>query len=93
MAVQNEQPARSGNRPGSDDCVKPQDLRIGTILTVYGRTFLIHDCDAFTQKWLQVLHFHVNMPLLSSVSLQLLAIKLYTSKSKYHACWRAHRLF
>ena len=52
--MQNEQPVRSGDRPGPDDCVKPQDLRIGTTLTVYGRSFLIHDCDAFTQKWLQV---------------------------------------
>ena len=52
---------RSGDRLGSDDCIKPQDLRIGTTLTVYGRSFLIHDCDAFTQKWLQVVQIYKGM--------------------------------
>ena len=61
LPVQNEQPVRSGDRLGFDDCVKPQDLRIGTILTVYGRSFLVHDCDAFTQKWLQVLNIYESM--------------------------------
>ena len=56
--MQNEQPAKSGDRSDFNDCVKPQDLRVGTMLTVYGRSFLIHDCDAFTQRWLQVLHIH-----------------------------------
>ena len=66
--MQNEQPVRSRDKPGPDDCVKPQDLRIGTTLTVYGRSFLIHDCDTFTQKWLQVNHLHMGIFSLASYS-------------------------
>ena len=35
-------------------CYGPADLRMGSTVSVYGRTFLIVDCDDFTRKWLLV---------------------------------------
>ena len=35
-------------------CYGPQDFRIGTYVQVYGRDFLVHDCDDFTRHWYQV---------------------------------------
>ena len=32
----------------------PSDFRIGGTITVYSRTFFIHDCDAFTRAWYKV---------------------------------------
>lgn len=39
--------------PERADCYGPADLRIGRTVSVYGRGFLITDCDDFTRKWLQ----------------------------------------
>ncbi|KAK9831357.1 hypothetical protein WJX81_005284 [Elliptochloris bilobata] len=33
-------------------CYGPSDLRMGATVSVYGRDFLIVDCDDFTRKWL-----------------------------------------
>ena len=30
------------------------DLRIGTFIHVFGRSFFIHDCDDFTRQWYKV---------------------------------------
>jgi hypothetical protein len=32
-------------------CYKPQDFRLGEYIDVHGRSFLLHDCDAFTSAW------------------------------------------
>ncbi len=39
-------------------CYGPADLRIGRTVSVYGRDFLITDCDDFTRKWLQARASH-----------------------------------
>ena len=53
--LQDGRPNRPGYAPKVEECFGPQDFRIGTVLNVYGRQLLIHDCDAFTCTWLQVL--------------------------------------
>ena len=37
-------------------CYGPAELRMGATVSVYGRDFLIVDCDDFTRKWLLVRH-------------------------------------
>lgn len=55
ILLQDGRPARPGYAPKVEECFGPQDFRTGTVLNVYGRQLLIHDCDAFTCTWLQVL--------------------------------------
>jgi hypothetical protein len=33
--------------------VDPADFAVGSTVTVYGRTFFLVDCDAFTRQWYQ----------------------------------------
>ncbi|CAF1272952.1 unnamed protein product [Rotaria sordida] len=34
-----------------NDCYKPSDLTIGKTINIYGRNFLINDCDLFTKTF------------------------------------------
>ena len=44
-------PIQLGEELHSEDCLAPQDIRIGEILHIYGRKFLIYDADNFTKEW------------------------------------------
>lgn len=46
--------AAAGSVLERSTCYGPADLRMGSTVSVYGRTFLIVDCDDFTRKWLLV---------------------------------------
>jgi EF-hand domain-containing protein 1 len=33
------------------ECLTPQDLRIGCLVSLHNRTMLLYACDAFTRQW------------------------------------------
>ncbi|KIY98702.1 EF-hand domain-containing protein 1 [Monoraphidium neglectum] len=35
-------------------CYRPEDLRIGGVINVHGRAFLVYGCDAATREWYKV---------------------------------------
>lgn len=38
-------------KPRKEQCYKPEDLRMGTYLTVHNRDFFLNDADTFTKAW------------------------------------------
>lgn len=45
---------KAGNDNDRKLCFGLDDLRIGTFIHVYSRSFFIHDCDDFTRQWYKV---------------------------------------
>ena len=35
-------------------CYGPDDFRMGSFVSVYGRSLYLHDCDEFTRTWYKV---------------------------------------
>jgi EF-hand domain-containing protein 1 len=40
-----------GTKARKAECYRPEDLRIGTYISVLNRDFLLHDADRFTKAW------------------------------------------
>jgi len=40
-----------GNQVGSDEYYRDNDLAIGAVLNIYGRPFIITNCDEFTRQY------------------------------------------
>jgi len=38
----------------TEEYYEPKDLNCGDMITIYGRTCLIYDCDDFTKQWYQI---------------------------------------
>ena len=47
-------PPSLAHAPPADAFARPQDIRIGATVSVYGRQLYVYDCDDFTRQWLQV---------------------------------------
>lgn len=41
--------------------VTPADLRLGSSVSIHGRTFWLYDCDAFTRQYCQVRQITLNV--------------------------------
>lgn len=72
-----------GDELSPEDCIGPQDLCIGTVLNVYGRSLLIYDADKFTKNWYES-NFGISSSEMVAINVSLPTKKVVSPKLPPH---------